>query len=221
MPELTPIELQQQTQRAYDAVAQTYATLLPGLDAEHALDVAMLDDFASRCAAMGGEVVDAGCGTGRVAAHLAAAGLDVTGVDLSPGMIESARVNHPGLRFEVGSLASLPMADFQVAGVLAWYSIIHSTIDELPVIAAEFARVLCRDGWLLVAFQAGAGQAQETDNAYGQAVPMTNIRHDPHVVESVLKDAGFDIAAQLVRAPVGRERLPQAMLLARRRAVLP
>jgi SAM-dependent methyltransferase len=50
----------------------------------------------------GGPVADVGCGPGHVTAHLHDSGLDAFGIDLSPVMIDIARREHPGLRFEVG-----------------------------------------------------------------------------------------------------------------------
>ena len=52
----------------------------------------------------GGPVADVGCGPGHVTAHLRDSGLDAFGIDLSPVMIDVARREHPGLRFEVGSM---------------------------------------------------------------------------------------------------------------------
>jgi SAM-dependent methyltransferase len=42
-------------------------------------------------------VLDAGCGTGRVAIELASRGHDVVGVDVDPAMLEVARAKAPGL----------------------------------------------------------------------------------------------------------------------------
>jgi SAM-dependent methyltransferase len=42
-------------------------------------------------------VLDAGCGTGRVAIELASRGHDVVGVDVDPAMLEAARAKAPGL----------------------------------------------------------------------------------------------------------------------------
>ncbi len=53
----------------------------------------------------GGSVLDAGCGTGRVAIELRRRGLDVVGVDLDPGMLEAARRKAPGLPWIEGDLA--------------------------------------------------------------------------------------------------------------------
>lgn len=51
----------------------------------------------------GERIVDLGCGTGTLAAGIAARGADVLGIDADPAMIEAARAAHPGLRFEVVS----------------------------------------------------------------------------------------------------------------------
>jgi hypothetical protein len=36
-------------------------------------------------------------------------------------MIDVARRDHPGLRFEVGSMTDLDLAEGSVAGLVAWY----------------------------------------------------------------------------------------------------
>lgn len=55
-------------------------------------------------------VLDAGCGTGRVGAALAARGHTVVGVDADPALVEAARVDHPGPRWLVADLAELDLA---------------------------------------------------------------------------------------------------------------
>lgn len=54
-------------------------------------------------------VLDAGCGTGRVAIELARRGLDVVGVDVDPAMLEAARRKAPGLRFVEADLETLDL----------------------------------------------------------------------------------------------------------------
>ena len=46
-------------------------------------------------------ILDVGCGTGHLAARIAECGADVLGIDASPSMVELARRNYPGLRFEL------------------------------------------------------------------------------------------------------------------------
>jgi len=55
-------------------------------------------------------ILDAGCGTGRVGAELAARGHEVVGVDADPTLVEAARADHPGPRWLVGDLAELDLA---------------------------------------------------------------------------------------------------------------
>jgi len=52
-----------------------------------------------------GVIVEAGCGSGILAAQLVAAGYDVLGIDQSAAMIRLARANAPAARFRVASLA--------------------------------------------------------------------------------------------------------------------
>jgi SAM-dependent methyltransferase len=54
-------------------------------------------------------VLDAGCGTGRVAIELARLGIDVVGVDLDPSMIAEARRRAPQLDWRQADLASLAL----------------------------------------------------------------------------------------------------------------
>jgi SAM-dependent methyltransferase len=206
-----------QTRHAYDTVAGAYATLLPGLNAETALDIAVIDDFARRCRSSGlGPVADIGCGAGRVGAHLAETGLDVTGYDLSPQMIQLARQEYPQLAFEVASLDALPVSDGRFGGLLAWYSLIHTPPADLPAAAREFARVLTCGAHLLTAFQAGAGERVERSQGYGHDVDFTNYRHDPDDLTDVLSANGFDVLVHLHRAAEGQEQTPQHLILASR-----
>lgn len=50
-----------------------------------------------------GPVIDIGCGTGLLAAHLIARGLALVGSDVSEGMVAMARASHPGLPLLVAS----------------------------------------------------------------------------------------------------------------------
>jgi 2-polyprenyl-3-methyl-5-hydroxy-6-metoxy-1,4-benzoquinol methylase len=58
----------------------------------------------------GARILDAGSGTGRVGAALAARGHAVVGVDADPALVEAARADHPGPRWLVGDLAELDLA---------------------------------------------------------------------------------------------------------------
>ncbi|MFF0717989.1 class I SAM-dependent methyltransferase [Micromonospora sp. NPDC003816] len=58
----------------------------------------------------GSRILDAGCGTGRVGAELAARGHTVVGVDADPVLVEAARADHPGPRWLIADLTELDLA---------------------------------------------------------------------------------------------------------------
>jgi SAM-dependent methyltransferase len=81
-------------------------------------------------AATGSRVLDAGCGTGRVALRLSALGYDCVGVDLDPSMLEVARSRGPEIPWYEGDLASL-----QLPGE-APYDLIVAAGNVMPLLAA-------------------------------------------------------------------------------------
>ncbi len=68
-------------------------------------------DFVSSLLAAGGRVLDAGCGTGRVAVELGARGFDVVGVDVDASMLAVARRTAPTLTWLERDLAALDHAE--------------------------------------------------------------------------------------------------------------
>ncbi len=206
------------TRAAYDATADLYAARI-GTEitaaVEAPLDRAMLAAFVEMVGD-GAPVADLGCGPGRVAAFLAATGLDVVGVDLSSAMLSIARAVHPAIGFEEGRLTELPLASGSMAGAVCWYSIIHSPPDELDSICRELRRVVILGGHLLVAFQAGGGEAVHRSQIQGRDVSLTNYRHAPDDVARALTENGFDVTARVVREPaLPHESTPQAFVFAR------
>lgn len=185
---------------------------------EGPIDRAVLTAFAELITeAPTGPVADLGCGPGRVAARLAGLGLDAFGIDVSPAMVAAARAAHPGIVFHEGTLTSLPIEDASLAGAVCWYSIIHTAPDHLDSVATELARVLVPGGEVLVAFQAGTGDALQRADAHGTGLPLTSFRHDPDVVAGQLANAGLVVHTRVVRdAQLAHETTPQAFLIARR-----
>ncbi|WCN83348.1 class I SAM-dependent DNA methyltransferase [Micromonospora sp. LH3U1] len=204
--------------RAYDTVAEDYATYLPDTRAEAPLDLAMIDAFVEAVTSGGDlRVLDAGCGPGRMSRYLTERGCLVRGVDLSPGMVARARRDHRDLMFTAGSLTALPYPDDQFAGVLLWYSTIHTPPAGQARVFAEAARVLRPSGHLLVGFQAGEG-TRDVSPAYrrfGHEIQLERYRYTADQVASEIEAAGLREECRLVRRARGTERDDQAFLLAK------
>jgi SAM-dependent methyltransferase len=83
-----------------------------------------------------GTALDAACGTGRHAEHLAALGHKVIGVDISPEMLAIARAKIPGAEFREGDLHQLPVPDQHADVVVCALALTH-----VPELAPVLARV--------------------------------------------------------------------------------
>ncbi|WP_406113521.1 class I SAM-dependent methyltransferase [Kitasatospora purpeofusca] len=206
------------TRTFYDTVAADYADRYREALAVMPWDRALLGVLAELVTtAGGGRVADLGCGPGRITGHLAGLGLDVCGLDLSPRMVELARAAHPAIPFTVGSLLDLPYGEGELAGIVAWYSIIHTPAGQLPRVFAEFHRVLAPGAPVVLAFQVGDG-ALRLDRPFGHPVTLDFRRRRPERIEELAAAAGLTVTTRLVREPEPDERTPQAYLLAHRAA---
>jgi SAM-dependent methyltransferase len=96
----------------------------------------------------GARVLDAGCGTGRLAAALADSGLArVWGVDPSPEMLAVARAKTRRAGFKQGRLEALPFKDAWFDAAVAWL-VVH--LVERPAAFSELRRVLSTGGRLAI-----------------------------------------------------------------------
>ncbi|WP_028925073.1 class I SAM-dependent methyltransferase [Pseudonocardia acaciae] len=132
---------------AFDALGKDYETAFAGLTAQRD----ELDWLVTELSE-GARVLDVGCGTGRPTAEtLAAAGLDVTGVDVSPRMVDIARTQVPGARFEVADLRTLTFPAGSWDAVVAFFPLLQLTRAEIDAALAKFAGWLAPGGIFLLA----------------------------------------------------------------------
>ena len=134
----------------FDSIAGRYDESLPAHVVEHYL--AKRSRFVlAHCPR--GRALDVGCGTGALAARLAAAGYEMTGVDPSEGMLDVLRARAPGVRAVRGSGTALPFADASFDVVLSVATLHHiadpgdvrETLAEMVRVARPSGRVLVWD----------------------------------------------------------------------------
>lgn len=202
---------------AHDVLAPFYAERLAGHIDTMPVEQALLGLFA-QLAGPGAEVLDVGCGTGRLTPFLTAHGLRVQGVDLSEEMVRTARRDHPGAVFEVGDVRSLPHADGSLGGALGWYSLMYLPPEERATAYAELARVLRPGAPLAVAFKAGDGTHRRADSSLGLGVEFDIWWHDPEELRADLEAAGFATTLWAGRPAEPDELQPQGYLLMTRTA---
>jgi SAM-dependent methyltransferase len=200
------------TRTSYDRVAEAYAEHFREEMAGMPVELSVLGLFASL---VDGPVLDVGCGTGLATAELVKLGVDVSGSDLSPGMLEVARKHLPSVRFETGSMLELPHPDNTFGGVMTWYSTIHVPDELLPAALAELARIVRPGGYLLLGFQVGDEPLHMTE-ALGHELDLVFHRRRPERIAELLATAGTPVETRIIREAREGERTPQAFLLAQK-----
>lgn len=190
---------QRDLQDTYDRVADEYVRrIFHELD-DKPFDREILGRFAERVRGRG-PVHDLGCGPGHVARYLHERGVEVTGVDLSNGMVRRARELNPGIAFRQGDMCALDTESASLAGIVAFYSIVHLAPESLATAFAEMRRVLAPGAPLLLAFHIGNESVHLTE-WWGHAVEVDFVFFEPEAVKSRLENAGFRILEALERGP--------------------
>jgi uncharacterized protein len=151
----------------------------------------------------GAPIIEVGTGPGHVAAFLAETGADVTGLDLTPEMVDEARRRYPGVRYQVGDLRRLmrPTTHDGWGAILAWYSLIHLAASELPAAIDSLVRPLRPNGWLVLALHAGADVRAVTD-WFGHAIDLDVVLHDTADVVANVERAGLRDIEWYQRGPL-------------------
>lgn len=118
-------------------------------------------------------VLDAGCGTGRVAIELAQRGIDVAGLDSDPAMLETARGKAPDIEWWLADLATFDVdRRFDLIVAAGNVMIFLEPGTEARVIART-AGHLAPGGRLVAGFQLGRGYELADYDGDAEAVGLT------------------------------------------------
>lgn len=143
-----------ETLGVYRARAQDYAAMTDDLSGDKHL--------AAFIAAMppGARVLDLGCGPGRAAGQMAAAGLAVDALDAVPEMVAMAAAQ-PGVTAWQASFDQID-ANALYDGIWANFSLLHAPRDALPLHLAAIRRALKPGGLLHIGMKTGEGEGRDT-----------------------------------------------------------
>jgi SAM-dependent methyltransferase len=188
----------EQVRAFYDAVAAEYAEHFAHELRDKPLDRALLERFADKVRGAG-PVYDLGCGSGgQTTAFLHALGVDARGMDLSPAAVAEAARRHPEIAFEAGDMLALPPADDAVAGIVAFYAIVHFSADQLRTAFGEMHRVMRPGAPLLLSFHVG-DEVVHVDEMFGRRASVDFLFHRVENVEAALHEAGLGEVETIVR----------------------
>jgi SAM-dependent methyltransferase len=135
--------------------------------------------YVDEALASGGPVVELAVGTGRIAVPTAKAGVQVIGIDESPGMLAVAReyAEREGvadrIEFRVGDLRNPPVSERVPLVTIPFRSLLHMPSDAEKTRALAAARELLAPDGLLVfdVFAPSREDIEETDGLWIEREP--------------------------------------------------
>ena len=141
-------------EKMYDAVAREWAVAFAGEHEKKPKDREILKRFAQEIGERSPNW-DFGCGPGNTTKYLKNLGVEISGLDLSEKILDQARTAHPETHFRKGNILELDFQNDSIAGVVAFYAIVHFTEERAWSAFREIFRVLAPGGIFLFTYHIG------------------------------------------------------------------
>ena len=145
-------------------------------------------------------VWDFGCGPGDTSQYLKNLGVEISGLDLSEKLLEQARRLHPEIHFRKGNMLALEFENDSIAGVVAFYAIVHFTEEQAGIAFREVFRVLQPGGLFLFTYHIG-GKIIHIDEYLGRKVDIDFMFFTTDFISDCIKDCGFEKIEIIEREP--------------------
>ncbi len=147
-------------------------------------------------------VLDAGCGTGRVAIELDRRGIDVVGVDLDPSMLSTARRKAPSLRWVEADLATVRLDRVFDVVLLAGNVLLFVAPGTEGQVVATAADHLAPAGSLVTGFTVGpGGLSPGTLDELAASAGLTLVERWGTWERAPFVDGGDYVVSRHVRSP--------------------
>lgn len=157
----------------------------------HAEAESMAQTLAACAVTKDMKVLDVACGPGIVACELARVGAEVTGIDLTPAMIEQARLRadreNVRVAYHLGNALHLPFQADSFDRVVTRYSFHH--MQDPGKVLAEMVRV-CRPGGRIIVID--ATPAPECQKDYDRAETLRDPSHTSALTLQQLQSLGTE-----------------------------
>lgn len=186
-------------EKTYDSVAKEYAEKFFGEHDKKPKDQEIFRRFVKK---IGNKrpVWDFGCGPGYSTRYLTDLGLEISGLDLSGKTVGQARAIHPEILFRKGNILELDFDSASIAGIVAFYAIVHFTPDQVRTAFREVFRVLKPGGLFLLTFHIGE-KTLHVDEFLGRKTDIDFMFFTTDFVRGCLEDRGFERLEIIEREP--------------------
>ena len=186
-------------ERVYDTVAKEYADTFSGEHEKKPKDQEILKRFSLE---IGNRrpVWDFGCGPGETTKYLKNLGIDISGLDLSDRILEQARMIHPELSFRKGNMLELEFENNSIAGVVAFYAIVHFTKEQVAIAFREIFRILQPGGLLLFTYHIGT-KTIHLEEFLGKKIDIDFMFFTTEFISGCLRKTGFKNPEIIERDP--------------------
>ncbi len=164
----------------------------------------------------GGKVLDVGCAGGRDSKKFAAAGFDVTGIDIVDVFIEEAGKRVPKAKFLQIDLLDINFPENEFDAIWAQAVLLHIERKDIPDVLAKMFKILKRNGKIHVAVKEGRNQGWEADKLTA-GYKRYFIYFSKKEMEKYLINAGFDIIlSEFAADESGRENVKWIVIWAQK-----
>jgi SAM-dependent methyltransferase len=184
---------QQQQAAGFDAIGVRYDEVFPHKDGQLHAGELLLGRLPT-----GALVLDVGCGTGLpTARQLVAAGCVVTGIDISPIMLDLARRNVPEAIFVQRDAVDVDAGLGRFHAVVAFFSLLMLPRTQIVRTLAALHDVLLPGGWLTV----GMVEADVDDVPLPfLGAPLRVTGWPREQLRRAIKDIGFTVEVEDARS---------------------
>jgi len=183
----------------YDTIAKEYAETFSGEHEKKPKDQEILHRFSQEIGDRR-PVWDFGCGPGQTAKYLKDLGIEISGLDLSEKILEQAKTIHPEIHFQKGNILELEFENDSIAGVVAFYAIVHFSEEQAGIAFREVFRVLQPGGIFLFTYHVGE-ETIHLAEFLGKKVDIDFMFFTTDFIFSCLKDGGFEKIEIIEREP--------------------
>jgi len=186
-------------EKLYETVAREYAAAFSSEHEKKPKDKEILRRFSQEIG-VGKPVWDIGCGPGQTTKFLKSLGIEISGMDLSEKMLEQARTLHPEIPFRKGNILELEFENDSIAGIVAFYTIVHFMEEQVGTAFREVFRVLKPGGIFLFTYHIG-DVTIHLEEFLGKQVEIDFMFFPSDFIFSSLKKSRFEKVEIIEREP--------------------